>query len=232
MVTLRTARQDNDDSLEAPETAGNDEMAEVEQESEAQALEAGDVETAAQEPEKNTAQDESPSEERNESREAAATWDSPAVDDMIPDESTSSPIQAPMTPPPSSPIAAETPLSAQESITSRGQDNEQHSAAPPPTPIEFGDWLPTQSPEEPAANPSTPHALTYDELIRPFLAPHLPPAPGMEGITQMLQEFRSLTERSYRPTGMEDMRSPATEYMRQCEEELSWDIDWESWMWQ
>lgn len=87
MVTLRTARRDKDGSLEGPEVAESEEVAELEQGSEQQAVVTGDAETAAQkQPAQElmtyTAQFESP-EKRNESGEAPMTWSGPTVNNPI-----------------------------------------------------------------------------------------------------------------------------------------------------
>ncbi|CAD6574724.1 MAG: hypothetical protein ASARMPRED_006881 [Alectoria sarmentosa] len=160
--------------------------------------------------------------------------------DFVHDDGTSSLFRAPMTPPPSSPMAAEEGSSAQETTGSGEQPDEQETAAPPAPRMQFGDWLPGHGPEENVANPSSPHVHTYDELIRPLVDPTLPPAPGMEEITRILQGCQSLTDPSYRPGVDEEdpdlpslmMRPPITEYMRQFQEQGDEDFDMETYMWQ
>ena len=160
--------------------------------------------------------------------------------DPIIGEGASSLFQAPMTPPPSSPMAAEEGSSAPETPRSAEQPEEQGTAAPPALRVQFGDWLPGQGPKRNASSPSTPHVHTYDELIRPLVDPTLAPAPGMTEITRILQGCQSLTDPSYRPGVDEEdpdlpslmMRPPITEYMQQFQEEPDEDFDMETYMWQ
>ena len=159
---------------------------------------------------------------------------------LVHGDNTSSLFQAPMTPPPSSPMAAEEGPSAPEAPGSAEQPEEQGTAAPPALRVQFGDWLPGQGPKRNAFSPSTPHVHTYDELIRPLVDPTLAPAPGMTEITRILQGCQSLTDPSYRPGVDEEdpdlpslmMRPPVTEYMRQFQEKPDEDFDMETYMWQ
>lgn len=160
--------------------------------------------------------------------------------DPIIGEGTSSLFQAPMTPPPSSPLAAEEGPSSHGSQESLKEQSEEESAALPAVQMEFGDWLPGQGPKRNATNPLTPHVHTYDELIRPLVDPTLAPAPGMAEVTRILQGCQSLTDPSYRPGVDEEdpdlpslmMRPPVTEYMRQFQEEPNEDFDMETYLWQ
>ena len=204
VVTLRTARQDRGTFLDGLEVAKKDEVAGPEQETEEWEVVAGDDGTAAQEQfarelERTTAGAERSWEETGEAREAASTSDRPTVVARIQDESTSSLLQAPITPSSSSPMAPKEEPTAQDSISSAGQENEQQSAASSATPMDFVGWLPGQTPVDKAAHRLTPHVHTFEELIRPFVDPTLPPAPGMAEITQILQGFQSLTDPSYYP---------------------------------
>lgn len=120
--------------------------------------------------------------------------------------------QPPATPPPSSPPAPEETPSTQISDPSPDQ---QPATSPTPR-VESGDG-------------QQPPALTYDELIRPFLDPHLPPAPGMEGMTRMLQSLKAVVQDPDLPSLA--TRPPVTEYMRQFWEEHGGEFDWEDFAW-
>ena len=160
--------------------------------------------------------------------------------DLTHDESTTSLLQAPMTPPPSSPVAADEAPFTQDSNGSPEQQEQRQSAASSAPRMGFGDSLPGQEPEESVPDHPTPHIHTYDELVRPFIDPTLPPAPSMGEITRILQEYQSSTDPSYRPGADEEdpdlpsrmMRSPVTEYIRQFEDGPEEEIDWETHMWQ
>lgn len=149
----------------------------------------------------------------------------------IHDEGTLTLFQAPMTPPPSSPLGTEEVPSAQNSTASPEEQSEQRSSAPPTPQIEFGDWLPGRSPDNNNNNNNnpathlTPHIHTYDELIRPLVDPTLPPAPGMAKITQILQEYQNERDLDMMPSLA--IRSPLSEYMWQFREESDEDYDYD-----
>ena len=169
-------------------------MAGPEEEAGEREVVAGDDGTAAEE---QLARGERSWGETGEAEEAASRLDRSAVVARIQNESTSSLLQAPITPPPSSPMAAEEDATAQDSTRSPEQEDEQQSAASSATPMDFSGWLPPPTPEDNAAHRLTPHVHTYDEPIRPFVDPTLPPAPGMAEISQILHGFQSPMDPSY-----------------------------------
>lgn len=192
----RTARQDHETSPEEPVVAGNEEVAGQDQEMEDRGAEASDK--------GNDAQDSFTGEMGRgavHGEEGSAVLDHEITDDTVHKKNESSVPQAPMTPPPSSPVAAEEELSAQASPISSNEHEQQEqspSPAPPPPP------QPSNDPTNPEPQNNTPvsptqHIHTLDELIRPLVDPTLPPAPGMAEITRILQTYQSPRDPSYRP---------------------------------
>lgn len=233
-VAPRRVRQERGTALGGPEVARRGEVVETVQEVEDQEIVKGDEEVliqeqSAREPGHSTAPDNPSAEETNEVQEPAATPNSPAPSDLIHDGRTSTLHHPPMTPPPSSPVAAgeDSSTNAQNPQISLEQPEEQQqpasasSATQPPPQIKFGDYLPNHNPSAPSSPSSSSnnppqHRHTYDELIRPFVDPTLPPAPGMKEITRILLEFRSPWDRSDGAGGDEGG------YMREFELEDEW----------
>lgn len=128
-----------------------------------------------------------------------------------------------------SPTAAEEGASVQETASPEHGDKQQSAASTAPE-LEFTEELSVglsgQGLEGSSANPSTRHGLTFDELIRPLIDPHLPPARGMEKITQMmLQELESTSDEEDPDLPSLMMRPPVTEYMRQFERAAEEEMD-------
>ena len=241
-MTLRVPRPDHGFPLGGREVAGDEEVAEAELNKEEWEVVMGDDETAhtqEQFAQKRTAQGESSLGETDEPQEPAAMLNGPAADEMTHNQSTSIPPQAPMTPPPNPPVPSDEPPFAHDSNQPPEQHHEQEPSSSPAQQTQLSDQLPRQHPQAATARHLPSHPLTYDELIRPFLNPHLPPAPGMREITQILQDIGSLGDGSYQPGVDEEedadlpslmMRPPVTEYMRQFErdtdEEIGWEMYW------
>ncbi|CAF9932589.1 hypothetical protein IMSHALPRED_008935 [Imshaugia aleurites] len=145
------------------------------------------------------------------------------------DEGNSYRFQAPMTPPPSSPMAAEESHFSQGSIES----SEQSEHVPAAVQMQFGDWLPGQGPQATLNDALHHHGLTYEELTRNFLDPPLAPAPDMAEITGILQNPELLEDPSHRPVLDEGedpdlpslmMRPRVADYMRHFEREIEEEI--------
>ena len=153
--------------------------------------------------------------------------------DLVHDEGSSRLFQAPMTPPPSSPMASEELHFSQGSIESSEQREEWQSAASPAPQMQFGDWLPGHGPHDTLNDELHRHGLTYDELTRNFLAPPLAPAPDMAEITGILQNRELLEDPPHRPVLDEGedpdlpslmMRPRVADYMRHFEREIEEEI--------
>ncbi len=210
VVTFRTARQGHGDSLEEPEANGNDEVAEPEQKPKERGAVASDDQTAAHEQltrelGRNTAQGESSARETDEVQEtAAATSRSPAVDDSIQNESRSNLFQVPMTPPASSPFAAEEDSTAQPPTRSPEPENSQHPAPSSTPSIAFGDWLPGQRPDPNATSTIlTPHTHTSSSSSS---SDDDPTTERMAELTRRIQSFQS-SPPSHHPTAEEQART-------------------------
>ena len=237
MVTLRIGSRDQGTAQLEPEAAANEVVARGDGNHEQEALMEDDTTT----PESPSASSDLNVDRGNPQDAGGLFQGRPRQNrDLIHGNITSSLFRTPMTPPPSSPMAAEEGPSAQETTGSAEQPEQQERAAPPAPRMQFGDWLPGHGPEESVSNPLTPHVHTYDELIRPLVDPTLPPAPGMAEITRILQDCQSLTDPSYRPGVDEEdpdlpslmLRPPVSEYMRQFQEQRDEDFDMETYMWQ
>ena len=224
------ARQDQNGEPEEPEVVDSGEAVETRREIEDQEVQGGDDEITTQEPlpptlEQSAASPEPTPEETAGDQEVAATSDVPAAEELS-NEGPSSHFQAPMTPPPSSPLASANDAPSYSPQMSLDGPEEQNPATLPEPRIQFGDWLPGLGPNE--AAPNTQHVHAFDELIRPLVDPELPPAPGMVDITQILGDLRGATELDPDlPSLM--MRPPVTEYMRQfeeTEEHRDWETEW------
>ncbi len=231
------ARQDQNGEPEEPEVVGNSEAVETGRENEDREVAGGDDEITTQEEqlppifEQSATQPESTPEETAGDQEVAATSDDAAAEELS-NEGPSSRFQAPMTPPPSSPLASENDSSSHSPQMSLDGPEEQHSATDPAPHNQFGDWLPGHGPNATVSNiPDTQHVRTFDELIRPLVDPALPPAPGMVDITRILRDLRSTRDHEEDPDLPSlMMRPPVTEYMRQFEETEE-HRDWETDLW-
>ena len=227
------ARQDQHGEPEEPEVVEGGEAVETQQDIENREVAGGDDEITTQEPlpptlEQSAAQPEPTPEETAGDREVAATSDNPAAEEFL-NEGPSSHFQAPMTPPPSSPLASANDAPSHSPQMSPDGPAEENPATLPAPQIQFGDWLPGLGPNSAASTtPHTQHVHSYDELIGPLVDPALPPAPGMVDITQILGDLRGAIELDPDlPSLM--MRPPVTEYMRQfeeTEEHRDWETDW------
>lgn len=190
VVTFRTARQGHGGSLEESEANGNDDVVEPEQEIQERGAVAGDDGTAvheqlAQELENTTKRDETSSGKTDDVQEtAAATSHGPAIHDSIHNKSQSNLLQATMTPPASSPFAAEEESIAQPPTRSPEPENSQYPAAPPTPSIQFGDWLPGQRPDPNAT--SAPPPRTH-----PSSSSSSSPTQQMAELHRRIQSFQS-----------------------------------------
>lgn len=211
-AALQTTRQDHGRSLGESDVAGNEEVPAHGQEAEEQEVVADRRENDTQgsstgEMGRGAARGESFSEEMSEVEGRSVALDDEATDDTIHREAESSLPQAPMTPPPSSPVAAEEEPPAQVSPISSEQHEHQHHSPPPAPQPQIDNQPPTPNLNNNIATPPTQHVHTLDELIRPLVDPTLAPAPSMAEITRILQTFRSPWDPSYRPDVDPDLPS-------------------------
>ncbi len=222
---ISPAGQEQDGSPEEPEVVESGEAVDTQREIEDGEVAGGDDEITTQEPlpptlEQSAAQPESTPEETAGNQEVAATSDDAAAEELS-NEGPSNRFQAPMTPPPSSPLASANDAPSHSPQMSPDGPAEENPATLPAPQIQFGDWLPGLGPHSAASTtPDTQHVHTYDELIRPLVDPELPPAPGMVEITRILRDVRDHLGASEEDPDLPSlmMRPPVTEYMRQFEE--------------